>query len=281
LLTGWGLTDSRLPPIYAALLSLPADRYPASKLSPAKQKENTIEALVSTVVGLSRSKPVLIVFEDAHWVDPTTLEALKAIIDGVRLAAVLLTITCRPEFDLLWSERSQVALCELSRLSPDVSADMIDTVTQGKALPDAVIQQIVAKTDGVPLFVEEVTKSVLASRLLGRAADRYVFSGTGPGIEIPATLKAASIDGRMIEVGARPLRNVLSEVFNRRIRTGNCVHGHAAGVRRNSAGIRPAACTFGWIGLFKFHIAFGRQKSICGHGPIFLVSDQLESVFEE
>jgi len=189
LLTAWGLTDSRLPPIYAALLSLPADRYPASKLSPAKQKDNTIEALVSTVVGLSRSKPVLIVFEDAHWVDPTTLEALKAIIDGVRLAAVLLTITCRSEFDLLWSERSQVALCELSRLSPDVSADMIDTVTQGKALPDAVVQQIVAKTDGVPLFVEEVTKSVLASGLLDRAADRYVFSGAGRGIEIPATLK--------------------------------------------------------------------------------------------
>ena len=209
LLPRWRLTDS-MTPIYAALLSLPLDRYPPSRVSAAKQKENTIDAIVSSVVALSKSNPVLMVFEDAHWVDPTTLETLSAIIDGIRSAPVLLTITCRPEFAPPWTERSHVTLCELGRLSPHLSADMVATVTRGKALPEALLRQIVAKTDGIPLFVEEVTKSVLASELLGRKAERYVRDGEAPGLEIPATLKellAARLDAladakKIAQIGA-------------------------------------------------------------------------------
>jgi len=209
LLARWRLPEG-MAPIYAALLSLPLDRYPPSRVSAAKQKENTIEAIVSSVIALSKSNPVLMVFEDAHWVDPTTLDALSAVIDGIGTAPVLLTITCRPEFAPPWMERSHVTLCELGRLSPHLSADMVATITHGKALPEEVLRQIVAKTDGIPLFVEEVTKSMLASGLLGRTGEGSMHDGQSPGIEIPATLKellAARLDAladakKIAQIGA-------------------------------------------------------------------------------
>jgi len=189
LLTGLGSAGSKLEPAYAALLSLPVDRYPSSGMSATKQKENIIGTLVDGVIALSASKPALLIFEDAHWVDPTTLETLGALVDAIAEYPVLLVITHRPEFTPPWRPLSHVSMMQLLRLSPDQSARMIAAVAGGEALPTDVLNQIVAKTDGVPLFVEEVTKSVLTAQMSERAPGRPALAGLLGVPEIPATLK--------------------------------------------------------------------------------------------
>jgi class 3 adenylate cyclase/predicted ATPase len=212
-----GSLGARVAPLYAALLSLPLDRYPPLTLSARKQKEETIKALTEVVIALSASKPVLIIFEDAHWLDPTTLEALSAVVDGTREARVLLLVTYRPEFEPPWVGRNHVAVLSLNRLTRRQSAQLIETVTEGKALPNEIVEQIVAKTDGVPLFVEEVTKNVLESDLLMNEADRYVPKGRLSGLEIPATLKD-SLTARLGQLGATKKLAQIGAVFGRQFR---------------------------------------------------------------
>jgi class 3 adenylate cyclase len=178
-----------IAPLFAAMLSLPLDRYPPLNLEPVKQKELTIAALADQLVALAGDEPVLMVFEDAHWIDPTTLEMLAAMIDRVETAAVLLVITYRPEFAPPWTGHGNVTTLTLNRLSRRQGADMVAKVTGGKALPEEVLDQIVAKTDGVPLFVEELTKTVLEAGFLDEKPDRYVLSGPLPPLAIPATLQ--------------------------------------------------------------------------------------------
>jgi predicted ATPase len=158
-------------------------------LSPQKQKENTIAALADQVAALAASQPVLVIFEDAHWIDPTTQETIGAVIETIRDHRVLLVITARPEFESPWNGHAHVTPLSLNRLGRKQGVAMVNKVTSGKALPDEVLDQIVAKTDGIPLFVEELTKTVLEAGFLTEHDDRYVLDGPLPPLAIPATLQ--------------------------------------------------------------------------------------------
>jgi class 3 adenylate cyclase/predicted ATPase len=146
------------------LLSLPASkRHPLPNLSPQRKKERTLEALLGQLEGLARQQPVAIVFEDAHWIDPTSRELLDLTVESVRTLPVLLLVTFRPEFQPLWTGQPQVTMLALNRLDRRDRITLVEQIASGKALPNEVVDQIADRTDGVPLFVEELTKSVLES----------------------------------------------------------------------------------------------------------------------
>jgi class 3 adenylate cyclase/predicted ATPase len=178
--------------LIADLLSIPtSDRYPALNLTPQKHKERTLAALVGQVVGLAAHEPVLMVVEDIHWIDPTSLELLDMIVGRVTTLPVLLIVTFRSEFLPPWVGRPQVTLLNLSRLRTRTSADMIARVAGDKALPKEIVDQILAGTDGVPLFIEELTKAVLESGVLADAGTRSTRAGPSPPLAIPTTLHAS------------------------------------------------------------------------------------------
>jgi len=177
-----------VPPM-AALLEVPiGENYPPLNLTPERQKQRTLEVLVDQVAGLAAKQPVLAIYEDVHWIDPTTLEALGLLIERVQQLPVLVLITYRPEFTPPWSGHAHVVQLSLARLTRGHGAALIERISGGKPLPAAVLDQILAKTDGVPLFVEELTKTVLESGLLADAGDRYELSAPLPPLAIPATL---------------------------------------------------------------------------------------------
>jgi predicted ATPase len=179
-------------PLLATLLSLPTgERYPPLNLTPQTQKERTLRALVAQVEGLAARQPVLMLFEDAQWSDPTSLELLDLIVDRVPALPVLLIITFRQEFTAPWTGRPHVTSLALNRLAPRQRAEMIAGVTGGKALPAEIAAQIIDRTDGVPLFVEELTKAVVESGILTDAGDRYSATDPVPALAIPATLQAS------------------------------------------------------------------------------------------
>ncbi|MCZ6893286.1 MAG: hypothetical protein O7H40_04465 [Gammaproteobacteria bacterium] len=180
---------AKVAPLLASLLSLPLDRYPPLNLSPRRQKDDTIAALAAQVTGLAGRQPLLMLFEDAHWCDPTTLEVLSAVIGRIEAAPVLLVFTYRPEFDPPWTGHGHVVVQSLSRLGKRQGVEMVERVTSGKTLPDEVLDQIVAKTDGVPLFVEELTKTVLEAGFLKDAGDHFELDGPLPPLAIPSTLQ--------------------------------------------------------------------------------------------
>ena len=176
-------------PLYAALLSIPADgRYPGLDLTPRRQKDLTIEALSRQVLTLARTKPVLFVIEDAHWIDPSTLEATNQFIEAIKTAPVLLLITFRPEFFSPWLDQPHVTMIHIDRLGRDKATAIIRDLAGGKELPAEVFEAIVSKTDGVPLFIEELTKMVLESGLLRDAGNRYITVGPLLRLAIPTTL---------------------------------------------------------------------------------------------
>ncbi len=173
----------------ADLLSLPAsERHPLPNLSPQRKKERTLEALIRQLEGLARQQPVVMVFEDAHWIDPTSRELLDLTVERVRSLPVLLIVTFRPEFQPPWTGQPQVTMLALNRLDRRDRTALVEQIAGGKALPDEVIAQIVDRTDGVPLFVEELTKSVLESGLLREETDRYVLDRALPPFAIPTSL---------------------------------------------------------------------------------------------
>ena len=188
---------ARLPleeavPLLAALLSLPVpERYPPLTLSPQRQKEQTQAALVAWLLADTAQQPVLTVWEDLHWADPSTLELLGLLLEHVPTARLLLVLTMRPEFPPPWTSRSHLTPLTLTRLGRPQVEEMIVRVTGGTPLPAEVVQQIVAKTDGIPLFVEELVKTVLESGLVRKDADRYILTGPLPPLAIPATLQDA------------------------------------------------------------------------------------------
>ena len=150
--------------LIADLLSLPtAGRHPLPNLSPQRKKERTLEALIRQLEGLARQQPLLMVFEDAHWVDPTSRELLDLTIERIRDLPVLLIVTFRPEFQPAWTGQPQVTMLTLNRLDRRDRSALVAQIAGAKALPDEVVDQIVDRTDGVPLFIEELTKSVLES----------------------------------------------------------------------------------------------------------------------
>jgi class 3 adenylate cyclase/predicted ATPase len=173
--------------ILADLLSLPSERAPRD-LSPQRKKERTLEALTRQLEGLARQQPVLMIFEDAHWIDPTSRELLDLTVEQMRNLPVLLVVTFRPEFQPPWIGQPRVSMLALNRLDRRDRTALLMQITAGKTLPDEIVDQIVDRTDGVPLFVEELTKSVLESGLLRKEADRYVLDGAFPPLTIPTTL---------------------------------------------------------------------------------------------
>ena len=176
-------------PLIAALLGLPTEgRYPALDLTPQRQKQLTLAALVEQLEGLAAAQPVLLAYEDVHWSDPTTQELLGLTIERLQRLPVLLLITYRPEFSPPWPSQPHVSALALSRLGRREGAALVERVVRDKALPDEVAAQIVAKTDGVPLFVEELTKTVLESGLLKDAGDHYELAGPLPPLALPSTL---------------------------------------------------------------------------------------------
>jgi class 3 adenylate cyclase len=176
-------------PLLAVLLGVPTGkRYPALTLTPEVQKRRTLRLLVDRLAGLAAQQPVLVLYEDAHWMDPSTLELLGLVIERIRQLPVLVLITFRPEFQPPWTGQAHVTTLSMSRLGWRQGAAIVEQLTGGKPLPATVVEQIVARTDGVPLFVEELTKTVLESGLLRDAGDHYELSGPLPPLAIPTTL---------------------------------------------------------------------------------------------
>jgi class 3 adenylate cyclase/predicted ATPase len=176
-------------PLLAALLGVPIDaRYAALTMTPEAQKRRTLQALLDQLADLAAQQPVLALYEDVHWIDPSTLEFIGLVIERVRRLPVLALITFRPEFQPPWISQDHVTTLTLSRLGRRQGADLVARVTGDKPLPAEVVEQIVARTDGVPLFVEELTKTVLESSLLADAGDHYELSGPLPPLAIPTTL---------------------------------------------------------------------------------------------
>ena len=180
-------TVAEVAPLYAAMLSLPIERYPAMEYSPQQQKERTIAAQVNQVLGLAAQAPVLMVLEDAHWADPSTLETFASLLECIESACVLIVVTYRPEFTPSWQSQSRVTTLSLARLSRKDASLLAERVS-GKPLPTEVLEQILAKTDGVPLFVEELTKAVMESGLMQDEGDRFIVTGPLPPLAIPSTL---------------------------------------------------------------------------------------------
>ena len=179
-------------PLFAALLSIPAgERYPLPEMTPQRLKERTLAALLDKLKRLAARQPVLVVYEDLHWIDPTSLELLWLAIEEIGAQRILLLATARSEFTSPWPGHRHVSTLALNRFGRSESETLIAGVTKGKALPTEVRDQIVSRTDGVPLFVEELTKTVLESELLRDAGDHYELTGPLPSLAIPSTLHAS------------------------------------------------------------------------------------------
>jgi class 3 adenylate cyclase/predicted ATPase len=176
--------------LLADLMSLPvSERDPLPNLSPQRKKERTLEALIRQLEGLARQQPVLMVIEDVHWIDPTSRELLDLRVERLRSLPVLLIVTFRPEFQPPWTGQPQVSLLALNRLDRHDRRLLVAQIAGGKALPEGIVTEIVDRTDGVPLFIEELTKSVLESGLLREDRDRYELDRALPPFAIPTSLR--------------------------------------------------------------------------------------------
>lgn len=190
------LNQYRLPlgesvPLFASLLalSLPDNYYPPLNLSPKRQRQKTLEAIVAILLELAERQPLLFILEDLHWTDPTTLELLNLLIDQTPTASLLTVLTCRPTFQPTWSHRSYLTEITVNRLSKPQVEQIVLRMTDGKTFPQEVLGQIVEKTDGIPLFVEEITKAILESGQLKARNDHYELTGSFATLAIPATLQ--------------------------------------------------------------------------------------------
>jgi class 3 adenylate cyclase len=189
----YGLSLAEMVPLLAGLLSIPfpAERYAPLTVTPQHQKQQTLDALLAWMVAEAERQPVLVAWEDLHWADPTTLEFLGLVIEQAPTVPMLHVLTARPEFSPPWPQRSHITPLVLNRLErPQVEA-LITLRAGGKTLPAEVVHHIVAKTDGVPLYVEELTKMLLASPLLREEGNQYVLTGSLRTVAIPETLQDA------------------------------------------------------------------------------------------
>ena len=187
--------------LLAELLSLQNDgRYPALELAPQQRRQKTLEALTAQLVGLASQQPVLMIFEDAHWADPTSLEAFGRAVDRIRTLPALLIVTFRPEFNAPWAGQSHVMSLTLNRLGERDAASIIERIVGNKMLPPNIRQDIIERTDGIPLFVEEMTKAVLEAEGEGAAA-QAVSMVPSPMLSVPASLHA-SLMARLDRLGS-------------------------------------------------------------------------------
>jgi class 3 adenylate cyclase/predicted ATPase len=186
--------------LFAEMLSLPNDgRYPALDLAPEQRRQKTLEALTSQLAELARRQPVLMIVEDAHWIDPTSLEVFGRTVDQIKTLPVLLIVTFRPEFNPPWVGQSRVTSVTLNRLGEREAEAIISRLVGNKELPADVMAEIVERTDGIPLFVEEMTKAVLEAESEG-AARRTVAAVPSPALAVPASLHA-SLMARLDRLG--------------------------------------------------------------------------------
>ena len=192
-LEGYRLSLPDVVPLFAALLSLALpERYTPLSLSPQKQKEQIQQALIAWLVEEARQRPVLLVWEDLHWADPSTLELVERIIPHVETVSILMILSFRPEFQPPWPPQSYMTTLSLDRLPSAQTEDMVAKVASQKTLPPELVRQLVVKTDGIPLFVEELTKMVVDSSLLRERPDhpdQYELAAPLPPLAIPATLQ--------------------------------------------------------------------------------------------
>ena len=180
--------------LFADLLSIStSDRRAALSISAQRRKQLLLERFIAQLADLAAREPVLMVLEDAHWVDPTTRELFDLVIDRARVLPVLFIMTYRPEFTPSWLGQSHVTALTLNRLGRRANAALVRRVAGGKDLPPALLEQIMMQTDGVPLFIEEVTKSVLESGILREEGGAYVLAGPLPVLVVPSTLQASLI----------------------------------------------------------------------------------------
>ena len=199
------LAKSFTPPqdavLLADMLSLPNDgRYTTLELDPQQRRQKTLKALTTQLEAVAQTKPVLMIFEDVHWIDPTSLEAVGRAVDRLRTRGVLLIVTYRPEFEPPWIGRPYVTALTLNRLGEREITAMIDRITGNKALPIGIRQDIIERTDGVPLFVEEMTKAVLEAESEGEA-QRTTAAVPSPALAVPASLHA-SLMARLDRLGS-------------------------------------------------------------------------------
>jgi hypothetical protein len=186
--------------LIAEMLSLPNDgRYPVLELTPQQRRQKTLEALTAQMETLSRQNPVLMTFEDAHWADPTSLEAFGRTVDRIRTLRVLLLVTFRPEFEAPWIGRPYVTALTINRLAEHEAGAMIDRIVGNRLLSASIRQDIIERTDGIPLFVEEMTKAVLEAGS-EMAAARAIAAVPSPALAVPASLHA-SLMARLDRLG--------------------------------------------------------------------------------
>jgi class 3 adenylate cyclase/predicted ATPase len=189
-LAQYAIPQLEMVPLFADLLSIPLnDNYTPSNLSPERKKQLILQTILGVLLEIANRQPLLLVIEDLHWADPTTLEFLNLLVDQIPTTRIFALFTFRPDFSPPWSGRAHLTNLTLRRLTRKQVVIMIQHVAGGKLLPAAVLEQIVKKTDGVPLFVEELTKMVLESGLLREKEEDYELAGPLPPLAIPATLQ--------------------------------------------------------------------------------------------
>src|SRR5262249_37982842 len=205
-------------PLFALLLSLPLpeSRYASLNLSPQRQRQKALETLVAILQERAEHQPVLFILEDLHWTDPTTLEFLNLVIEQIPTTSLLTVLTCRPYFQPAWHHHSYLTEITVNRLSQPQVERMTTDLAGGKPLPKQVLVQITAKTDGVPLFVEELTKAVQESGMLQDVDGHYELTGSFSTFAIPATLQdslMARLDRLISAKGIAQLAAVIGRQF--------------------------------------------------------------------
>lgn len=179
-------------PLWASVLGVPLEgRYPEPRLPPQAVRRASLEAVAAWLVRLAEGRPLLLAAQDLHWADPSTLELLDLLVRLEGEAPILLVLTFRPQFEPPWAESDRVHRLTLDRLEPDHAAAMVRALAGGEALPEELVDHLVAKTDGVPLFVEELTQAVLESDLLRRTPAGLELAGPLPSLRIPTTLQSS------------------------------------------------------------------------------------------
>ncbi|MCI0505393.1 MAG: AAA family ATPase [Gammaproteobacteria bacterium] len=201
-LAAFGVPLSESVPLLAELLSIPypEDRYPAPQVTPQQRKQKILEALLGVVLGLASQRMVVIIIEDLHWVDPTTIELLGLLIDQVPTANIFVLLSYRLEFTPPWAPRSHITHISINRLTRKQSGHMVRMIAKNKDLPISVFNEIISKTDGTPFFVEELTKMVLESDLLKETHEHYELAGPVSSLAIPSTLQD-SLMARLDKLG--------------------------------------------------------------------------------
>jgi class 3 adenylate cyclase/predicted ATPase len=212
-----GLDLERVFPLIASLLSLPeTERFPLPQLASIEKKRQTLDAVVSSVDALCELQPVLMIIEDAHWIDPSTLELVNQLIERMENRRFLMILTYRIEFQAPWSSLSNVMMLRLNRMNRQQSVEIIMEQTGNKPLPDNVLESILQKSDGVPIYIEEFTKTLLESGQLTEEIDRYTLKGELSPLAIPDTLQD-SLAARLDRLETKELAQLaasISRVFS-------------------------------------------------------------------